>query len=520
MIILPLPVPSPVAPATITIDVSRQTPISPYVYGVNNVEGWKPEWRSEWRAKGLFPFARQGGNRMTAYNWETNASNAGNDYFHENDGYLGESDEPGWTVNRFLKVAQEAGAAALVTVPTQGHVSADKIAEMNGSKDVGQTPDYLNVRFLRSYASKPGGALAFPPDTGDRAVYQDEFVSWVQKAKSPRTPVWFSLDNEPDLWASTHARIETAPTSYARIIGNNAEFAAMIKRVAPNALVFGPVNYGWQGMARFQSATDANGRFFVDAYLDAMREAGAKAGRRLIDVYDFHWYPEATGDGTRITFTDKPETPAVAAARIQAPRSLWDSTYVEKSWIADTLGGKPIRLLPLMKEKVAALYPGTKLAVTEYDFGGRRTVSGMLAQADVLGIFGRYGLFAANHWGFDPGEAPAYAAFRAFTDFDRKGARFGDRALGVAGESPAENSVYAALDAKNPKRLTLVIVNKTAAPQPMRLAIRGFRTKSARAFVVAGDAYDPAKCPVAMSGDAPTLTAPAMSVVSAELLRR
>lgn len=72
---------------SIIIDATIQTPISPYIYGANF-----PDW------KGLelpFPFVRQGGNRMTAYNWETNASNAGNDYRNQNDGYMSTSDTPG-----------------------------------------------------------------------------------------------------------------------------------------------------------------------------------------------------------------------------------------------------------------------------------------------------------------------------------------------------------------------------------------------------------------------------------------
>lgn len=60
----------------ITIDATSQKPISPLIYGVNF---------PDWDALGSgFTLARLGGNRTTAYNWETNASNAGNDYRHHN----------------------------------------------------------------------------------------------------------------------------------------------------------------------------------------------------------------------------------------------------------------------------------------------------------------------------------------------------------------------------------------------------------------------------------------------------
>src|SRR5262249_30646768 len=60
--------PSSSAPSTITIDTADRRDISPYIYGVNF-----PDWD---KLGFSVPLARQGGNRMTAYNWETNASNA------------------------------------------------------------------------------------------------------------------------------------------------------------------------------------------------------------------------------------------------------------------------------------------------------------------------------------------------------------------------------------------------------------------------------------------------------------
>ena len=120
-------------------------------------------------------------------------------------------------------------------------------------------------------------------------------------------------------------------------------------------------------------------------------------------VLDVHWYPEARGT-KRIT--EKDTSPKTVAARLQAPRSLWDPTYTEKSWITGTWG-KPIRLIPWLLERIAERYPGTKLAMTEYNFGAGDHISGGLAQADVLGIFGREGLYLGNYWGDGPGNGNA-----------------------------------------------------------------------------------------------------------------
>ncbi|MHB8635156.1 MAG: glycoside hydrolase family 44 protein [Fimbriimonadaceae bacterium] len=486
----------------ISVDASASKPISPYIYGAN-----QPDWSKE---GSLFTFVRQGGNRMTAYNWETNASNAGNDYHFQNDGYMGTSDEPGWTVRTYLESGQSHGAAVILTVPTAGYVSADK----KGDGDVRKTLNYLQTRFVKSYARKPG-PFVYPPDLTDHAVYQDEFAAWIYKIKSRATPVWFDLDNEPDLWGSTHNEIWAKNPTYAQIIANNIEYAAAIKAAAPGTLIFGPVNYGWNGFMTFQGASDAAGRNFLDVYLSALHKAQKTHGHRLLDTLDVHWYPEARGDGVRIT--DTSPKPGVAEARIQAPRSLWDPSYVEDSWITQSMGGKPIALLPLLQGKIDKFYPGTKLAITEYNYGGGKEISGAIAQADVLGIFGRYGLFAAANWGVSAADTAELDAFRAFRNFDGAGATFGDMGLAVTGTSASENSIYAAVDSKDRNRLTLVVINKSAAPANFRIAFRKFTPATARAFTVTGANLGRASSsPVRVSDEDVLFTAPPLSVSTIE----
>lgn len=490
--------------ATITVDATVKKPISPYIYGLNF-----PDWSKMGRG---FTLARQGGNRMSAYNWETNASNAGNDYQHQNDGYMGTSNEPGWTVSNFVRPAQANGATLLLTVPAMGHVSADK----NADGDVAKTPDYLNVRFHKSFARKPG-KFQYPPDLDDKLVFQDEFVAWVEKTRARNTAAWYSVDNEPDLWGSTHQRVWQKNPTYAQIISINQEYASAIKAVAPRALVFGPANYGWQGFRTFQGAPDGNGRDFLDVYLQEMRRAELKAGKRLLDVVDIHWYPEARGDDVRIAWgEDKPGTPA---ARIQAPRSLWDASYVETSWIADVLGKKPIVLLPRVQAQISKNYPGTKLGISEYNYGGGKVASGLVAQADVLGLFGRYGVFAACNWGMSATDTAQLGGFRAYINFDGKGAKFGDTALAVTGQRPEQNSVYAAVDKRNSRRLTLVAINKTKEPMSFAIATKGFKGRRARGFAFGAPTFEIARAVSVKVGATISFTAAPESVVSVEVLR-
>jgi hypothetical protein len=216
-------------------------------------------------------------------------------------------------------------------------------------------------------------------------------------------------------------------------------------------------------LVTLQGAPDAGGRDFIDTYLDAMADASAMAGHRLIDVLDLHWYPEAQGGGVRIT--DDGAGAALAAARLQAPRSLWDPGYTEDSWITtySTLG--PIRLLPRLHEQIAAHYPGTRLAISEYYYGGGADISGGIAQADVLGVFGREDLFAAALWhigGTD--DRFIWGAFDLFLDFDGAGAGFGDTSIAATTDDVAATSVYASYDADDYQRMVIVAINKSASP--------------------------------------------------------
>jgi hypothetical protein len=484
--------PGSAAAIRFTIDSSSgRTPVSPFIFGTN-----QPEWAGKSRGLRL---ARLGGNRWTAYNWETNASNAGSDFQHQNDAFLGGGNTPGEAVRADVARAFAAGASMIVTVPIAGYVSADKA----GGGDVRQTPNYLATRFHESRASK-GGGYAYPPDTGDRLVYQDEFVAWLESAtgarRDPARTLFYSLDNEPDLWAHTHARIRpTGAVTYAELVERTIAFAGAIKSVEPTALVFGPVSYGWQGFVNLQDAPDAGGRDFIDYYLSAMRDVSSRTGRRLVDVLDLHWYPEARGGGVRITEASGAD--AVAAARVQAPRSLWDPGYVETSWISQDARAGAIRLLPRMRDKIAAHYPGALLAVTEYNYGGGAHVSGAIAQADVLGVFARERVFAATWWDVGAGLPFVDAAFAAYCNYDGALGRFGDTLVSATTSNHETTSVYASVDAARDDRMVIVAINKATAPQSADIAVahgvelgraQTYQITSASASVVRGPSLLPA----------------------------
>ncbi len=450
-------------PGDVTFEIRADQdtrPISPRIYGHNQPH----DLDTTLRGLGL---VRQGGNRMTAYNWENNASNAGSDYMHQNDDYLEyaldvDGSIPGEVARFQAQQALDAGADALLTIQICGHVAADK----NGGGDVNQTPNFLDTRFHPTIAAK-GAPFSDPPDPNDDAVYQDEFVAFL-KTRFPDAfagddaRILFSLDNEPDLWADTHARIHPDPVGYAELVQKNAAFATAVKAVAPNATIAGFVSYGFNGYVTLQNAPDPQGDTFIDFYLAAMNQAEQDAGVRVVDVLDLHWYTEVQANGQRITGDDT--SPDSVAARVQAPRSLWDPTFTENSWIANDYLQGPIALLPWLQAKIDASYPGTGIGFTEYNYGGGGHISGAIAQADVLGIFGRDGVALAAYWALSDQQAFIDAAFRVFTSYDDAGAHFGDTSIHALTSDVERTSVYASVDAQDPARTVVVAINKTDAP--------------------------------------------------------
>jgi len=124
---------------TITINPSLFKPISPYIYGINFYSGITG-------APPLLTFDRAGGNRWTAYNWETNASNAGSDYRYNNDNYLSSSTVPAEAVRAFIAADQSKGVASLVTFQLEGLVSADE----SGPVSVVNPPDLTRFKTERA----------------------------------------------------------------------------------------------------------------------------------------------------------------------------------------------------------------------------------------------------------------------------------------------------------------------------------------------------------------------------------
>jgi hypothetical protein len=175
-------------------------------------------------------------------------------------------------------------------------------------------------------------------------------------------------------------------------------------------------------------------------------------------------------------------------------------------------------LIPRLKQKIAAHYPGTKLAFSEYTFGGGHDISGGVAEADVLGIFGREGLDMATAWNWpDAGNGNVYeiAGLKVFRNYDGNNGTFGDTSIHAVTTDDAASSVYASVASANVDRVVIVAINKkaTAATAGITLAHpTSFPTAKVYTLTSAGPMLAPAPDITAVATNAFSYSMPAMSV--------
>jgi invasion protein IalB len=513
---------SSVADVTITLDPSTTKAISPYIYGRNFYGAGDPPHLT---------LNRAGGNRWTAYNWENNASNSGTDWGpYSNDDYLGGGTTPAEAVRSLIAADQTNNMASLMTIQMQGYAAADK----NGLVDTSQS-GYLTSRF-KQVVYKKGSAFTASPSTTDANVYMDEFL-WALKnkftgdifASNATLPTFVSLDNEPELWSSTHDDLQPALIDPEAYIQKTIDLTKALKAQSPGVKLFGPVHYGYNGIVNWQNSEGfSDSYWFTDKYLQEMKAASDSAGYRLLDVYDFHWYSEAQDSGgNRITgLTDANLSDDQVQAIVQSPRSLWDPTYTENSWVAENLGG-PVQIATRLQAKIDLRWPGTGLAITEYDNGGDQHIAGTLAQADNLGVFADQGIFAACYWPMTDTYPYIMAAFRMYRGFDGASAHFGDTAIQATSSQIQKVSVHASLDSQVAGRVVFVAINRSTGFQEVLLsgqALAGtahvyrITAESARAQQSASAEIQPVLVgQVPVSGTQLYITLPPLSVSTIEI---
>ncbi|MET0332940.1 MAG: glycoside hydrolase family 44 protein [Rhizobacter sp.] len=508
----PAPAPAPIPGAVaIAIDATADVrPISPLIYGVSAF-GSPAQINATLSALNS-PINRHGGNATTQYNWQQNASNRAFDWYFQS---LSEgSATPGQAVLDFVGGSQQAGADSMVTVPMLGWVAKlgpnrSPLAAYSVSK-YNYTPIAVD--------GMPGNDWQWMPDAGNgiRAIASDGTRSYV--ANDPNdaaTPVdanfqrgmvqlltqrhgsasaggvkYYVMDNEPGIWHATHRNVATQGVSLDELYNKIVAHASVVKAVDANAQVVAPEEWGWTNY--FSSGRDTQaGRWWdgpdraahggMDAMpwlLQALRQYEQQNGRRLLDVFSLHYYPQG-GEYSNDTSSTMQRT------RNRSTRSLWDASYVDTTWINDR-----VRLIPRMKAWVNQHYPNTKIGITEYSWGADGHMNGATTQADVLGIFGREGVDIATRWTAPSSSEPAFKAIQMYRNYDGAKSTFGNQSVRATAPNVDSLSAFAALRSSD-GALTVMLVNKepsTAQAVDLQLANFGSGSGTVRRWQLRNNA--------------------------------
>ena len=443
---------------TFTINTNKERQlISPYIYGTNGQSFDRPE---------NIAARRIGGNRMTSYNWENNFSNGGADYINDNDNYMPYSINlpgadyliPNIVLSAFHDTSLSMNCTSLITLPMCSYVSRD------GNGVVTTSPP--SPRW-RQVVNKKGSAFTYPPDTGDGFVYVDEcmnnLITQFGNSTANTGIKNYEMDNEWSIWNTSQPLLHPAQPTIAEAISKSISLSATIKRMDANSLAFGPVDYGYASYLSFQNSTDYSSYSsygnFGYAYLAYMKHASDSIGHRLLDVYDVHYYSSAQGldSSNNLEIVDGGNNDVgVAVARMEAPRTLWDSSFVENSWIGQFYS--PVVYILALQHGINLYDPGTKIAFTEYSYGGENHISGGIALADMLGICGRFGVYWTSVWG--PVNQYWGSGFKIFRNYDGHNSTFGDSHVFANTNNWRTSSIYSAIQSNDTTVMNIIAMNK------------------------------------------------------------
>ncbi len=488
---------------TITVDaLTNRHPISTYVYG-----GAYPQDAATITDSGLTE-VRWGGDATSTYNWQLDTYNAANDYYFEDYAANGFGNGSDGNSAQFIKDVIAAGSNPLMTMVmlpwvaqsaetsvTQGGVddyhwsfsvtqygpqcSVDPYNADAGDGIVSGTcgnPTYLTANPNDAYfplLDQPGN------DAPPNSVYRNQWAATLAAAFGS-APHFYDMDNEIEIWGSTHRDVHPQPSAYDELRDTFIAESRALKGWDPAAIRFGPITccwwFYWNGANGADKPAHA-GNDFLPWWLNEVYWQDQVAGTRSVDVFDLHAYPD-TPDTSSYTLAQK------RALALRIFRDYWDPTYVsvdsdiDQKWTTFIQPKKTIPFrIPRMRAIANMIYPGTPLSITEWNaaIAGESDYSTALSDADAYGILGRERAYLASRWVAPVPGNPNYLGLKLYTNYDGQHHGFATTSVSATNSgSPNLVSSYAAMNAAG-TTLTVMVLNKAPATAlAAQFVINGF----------------------------------------------
>ena len=499
--------------------------ISPYIYG-----GSYPQDSAHVTDSGMTE-VRWGGDATSTYNWQLGTDNAAADYYFEDYNAEGFSNGSDSSSTQFISDVEKAGSHPLMTMVmlpwvaqsaetsvTQGGTNNDHWSFSVATFGAQCSTDYWNSDAgdgleadCSTRVTNNPVTTAYYPLLDDHTqtcpastcVYRSDWAAALATAfgngtcSIPYSSItschFYDMDNEIEIWGSTHFDIHPNPSGYDELASVYRTEAAKLKTWDPQAVRFGPITCCWWFYWNGANGNDKNahgGVDFVPWWLNQIYWQDQIAGTRTLDVFDLHAYPDADTSGLTQA--------QLQALAVSIYRDYWDPTFVSPSssinqpWTTNIQPNKTIPFrIPRMRAIANMIYPGTPMSFTEWSaaFAGESDFSTALGDADAYGIFGRERLALASRWEAPLPTNPNYLALKLYTNYDGSQHGFGTTSVSdVNNGNPDLFSSYAALDS-TAKTLTVMVLNKD--PQNatrVQFALSGFNPASFVSYTLASSA--------------------------------
>jgi hypothetical protein len=458
---------------TVTVNtLTDRHPISPYIYGAN----FPPS--KSYITTGGVTLSRWGGDATSRYNWKLNAMNDNHDWYFENYSW-GTPDS-----SQFVSTAVAAGSAPIMTIPMLTWVAKDTVSwsfsvskygaqcgvnPYNSDAGDGVLPD-CSTNLTGNDPTDANTRLFDKPSPSDPegSVYRNQWIESIAPHFG-KQPHFYQLDNEPELWGTSHRDVHPDATGYDELAADIVAEGEAVKTFDPAAVRFAPVDdswwFYWNGADNNDKAAHG-GLDLLPWILNEIRWNDEINGSRSFDIFDVHAY--FNGPGPQST------TALTRAAALRETRDWWDPAYISESGTVNQIWCTVLQpdrtvgfVIPRMRALANSIYPGTPVSFTEWNgaLAGESDFSTALVDADTYGILGRERMWGASRWVAADATTPAYQALVLYRNAD--GAQHGFETVSVSATSSASPNLFAAYAATDEagETLTLMVINKDPANQ-------------------------------------------------------
>lgn len=385
----------------VNIDASKgRKEISPYIFGKNNNLSDNPgsptkaiEWKLM-REAGLRFTREYGGNNGTKYNWRLKLSS-----------------HPDWYNNVYVHNWDYAAKTLLDSMPpsTQGMWGFQLIGKA-ASGVFANFDDYNyngSVWWSGVNQNLAGGGIVNnaggnkAQKEGDPSLY---LMDWNADSTTALLDHWFgtkglgydkkricywTMDNEPEIWNSTHDDIMPTQVSAEAFIQSYFDVAKKAREKYPDIKLVGPVPASeWQWYSWNNSKITVNGKSYVwlEYFIKRIADEQKVTGIRLLDVIDIHSYPNEDKDEDilqlhRIYFDTTYSYPGANGVKTTS-LSGWDNSITREfifercnRWLNQYMG----------------MNHGVSFGLSEYGFKNKNANVTAVSYASMLGTF------AGNH---------------------------------------------------------------------------------------------------------------------------